>query len=130
MEDSERRGVGTKPERQRGGGDDCERGTPAEDTQPIRHVLREIVHPRHAPFVAALLLEHGNVAQRPSRRPARIVERHAVLDVLGDEQIEVKGELACDLGIHGVLPDKGSDALIRDAKESGDGHVGRTLRPA
>ena len=58
-------------------------------------------------MVAALLLEHGHVAERPTCRPPRLVERHPARDVLGDEEIEVKGELARHLGVDDILPDEG-----------------------
>ena len=123
VEHAERRRVGAEAERQRHGGHEGKRAALREDAKPVRHVLAEIVCPRHPPLIAAVLLEHGDVAERPPRRPARIVERHAARDVLGDEEVEMEGQLARDLGIDGVLPDQGPEALVRDAKETGDGHV-------
>ena len=78
-------------------------GMLAEHPQAVDDVLPEIVDPRHAALVATGFLERGDVAERAMRRPSRVVRRQAVLDLFGDELVEMKGQLAMELGVDRVL---------------------------
>jgi hypothetical protein len=73
------------------------------------------VEPRDPALIAALLLEQGNVSQRPPRRPTGFFGGHPFGNLLLDQLLKVEGQFPVQLGIQRFFHGQRPDAPPRDS---------------
>ena len=74
------------------------------------------MQPGHAPLVATLLGDEPHVAERAPRGAASLFRRKAVGLVLGGELVEMKRQLARELGVERALIRRGAKSLAEDTQ--------------
>ena len=124
VDDAEDRAVGANAERERDDGDGREPGRPAQDANRVDEVLPQLAdvrtarHPPREPLidVDALALGAFVIAKLLHRAAARLVGRHALRDELADPHVEMKVELALDVGTDRRVPDRRRNMRLIDSE--------------
>ena len=102
VDDAEDRRVGADPERHRQHDHDREARVAAEIAQPVAQVLGERLEQPRQPGVAHVVLDAIEGAERAHRRPPGVAGRHAGLDVLLGEHVDVESELLVEIVLEAV----------------------------
>src|SRR5262245_37038304 len=116
-------GIRADPDGERSDGDCREQWTASEHPQRMAEIANGHVDQREAARVAALLLAYLDAADRPQRRRARRVRRHAARDECVDLPFDVVLEFVIQLTFDRISSEERSQLQRKDMQPAFEQHV-------
>ena len=93
VDQAEDRGVGADTKGQRDHGDDGKAGAPPEHTEPVSQVSPQIVNDAESARIPTFFLDQLDASEGTQSRVARLLRRHARLDVVLDLSFDMEAQL-------------------------------------
>ena len=105
VDQAEDRGVGADTKGQRDHGDDGKAGAPPEHTEPVSQVSPQIVNDAESARVPTFFLDQLDASEGTQSRVARLLRRHARLDVVLDLSFDMEAQLLVHVAVE-VRPEE------------------------
>ena len=120
IDQTEDRGVGADPERERQQRDDGKRRRAAKQAERVGDVAAQLVQPTQSEGVAAMRLVRLDAAEIRAGLPVRVDGGQALAPQLGFVQVEMRLHLHLHTAVEGALAKRGSNPRSQPRE---DGHT-------